>query len=367
MCINKILRSKPRFSYWFACHLGGYCPTSKEIENDDVKNLAKRLEGVTEKETIDNILEWQEANILFWDERHPIPTVLFYSLGIALPVFLIAGFYLSLFLLLTSGVFPFSTILLIWISALVSSIITTLVIIAVAIRSNRKIPLIEGLTNAFKLSISLKMLLRRDRKLGICRDYAKLTACILRSIYKNSEIYFLHSSAHVATGIRIGQEVYMLDQRLPVLTINQWYKREHGSTPPSKLLFVYRKAHKLNGNRLESIPVDSLLSKTNISKIKSPHDLSFELSKLLNIPDNDSFDSGFDVLQTIELPKWAKGANLYEMNDSVVNYSLTRFLKRRIMNQILELSQITKIEIDKEAEDLVFRAKIVLEQINKLG
>jgi predicted transglutaminase-like protease len=198
------------------------------------------------------------------------------------------------------------------------------------------------------------MLLRRDRKLGICRDYAKLTACILRNIYHDSDIYFLHSSAHVATGIRIGHEVYMLDQRLPILTINQWYKREHGTTPPSKIFFVYRKAHKLGGNRLESIPVDSLLSNIEMSKKTSPQDLSLKLSMLLSIPTKTE-DNQANVMQHIELPKWAKGANLYEMNDETVDYSLTRFLKRRIYNQILGSYQLTRIEANKENDDLVFR------------
>lgn len=129
-----------------------------------------------------------------------------------------------------------SAIILIWISSFVSNIVTAIAIMMVIIKSNRKIPIKAGLFNAFRPSISMNMLLRRDRKLGICRDYAKLSACLLSHIDKNSEIYFLHSAAHAATGIKVGEEVYMLDQHLPLLTINQWYKREHGSAEPSKIL-----------------------------------------------------------------------------------------------------------------------------------
>ena len=37
-------------------------------------------------------------------------------------------------------------------------------------------------------SISMNFLL--ENKLGVCRDYAKLTACLLLNIYPNAEIYF---------------------------------------------------------------------------------------------------------------------------------------------------------------------------------
>jgi predicted transglutaminase-like protease len=52
-------------------------------------------------------------------------------------------------------------------------------------------------------------------------DYAKLTACLLLNIDHDSEIYFAHTSNHVAVGIISNGQLYLLDQKLPVLTIGQ--------------------------------------------------------------------------------------------------------------------------------------------------
>src|SRR5690606_25490069 len=99
----------------------------------------------------------------------------------------------------------------IWFVMLVSSIATTLTILIWIIRSNRKIPLKQGLKNVFVASIPMNALL--ENKLGVCRDYAKLTACLLSNIYPDEEIYFAHAPGHIATGIKIENKLYMLDQR----------------------------------------------------------------------------------------------------------------------------------------------------------
>ena len=37
-----------------------FCPTTEDLENEELAKLAKRLKGNSEKETLTNILEWQE-------------------------------------------------------------------------------------------------------------------------------------------------------------------------------------------------------------------------------------------------------------------------------------------------------------------
>ena len=353
MCIDRISTIKPRISHWIACHIGGYCPTQKEIEDKEVIELAKRLKGESKKETLTNILEWQEANINFWDERHITPTALFYSIGVIFPIFLSLGVVLSLFWLLVFQAYILPSMILIWISAFTSSLITAIALAAITIKLNRKIPWKDGLFNAFRISISIRLLLRRDRKFGICRDYAKLTACLLSNIDKSNEIFFVRSLGHVAAGTKIGEQLYMLDQVLPLLTIDQWYKREHGSNPPAKILFVYRNAQKLSGNKLVSVPLDNLLSKTNRIKVNSPQALAAELSKLLNIKNNIGMEQSDTT--TIDLPRWTKGADLYEMSDEVVTYSLVRSLKRKISNQVIDLSQITNVDAKRDEPHLIFQ------------
>jgi len=198
------------------------------------------------------------------------------------------------------------------------------------------------------------MLLRRDRKLGICRDYAKLTACLLSNIYKDVEIYFLHSAGHVATGMKIENELYILDQHPPLLRISQWIRREHGSVDPSKIFFLYKKAHKLCNNRLQSVKVDSLMPKGDPKLLQSLQELSQKMSQILNIQARETGDSKSEVF-SVDLPKWKAGAILFEMNDEMVNYSLSHALKSKILNELIDLSKIIEIEVEKENEDLIFK------------
>jgi len=46
-----------------------FVPTKEEIDSEEVKNLSNRLRANTPKETLTNILEWQDRNLKFWEER----------------------------------------------------------------------------------------------------------------------------------------------------------------------------------------------------------------------------------------------------------------------------------------------------------
>lgn len=46
-----------------------FCPTVEDIENKELGKLAKRLKGDSDKETLTNILEWQDRNIIGWSNR----------------------------------------------------------------------------------------------------------------------------------------------------------------------------------------------------------------------------------------------------------------------------------------------------------
>jgi len=344
-----------RSLYWRACHISGHCPTSKEIRNDKVEQLAKRLIGLSPKETLTNILEWQDRNIVFWNERHPMTTT-FYLIA---PVSCIIALLLTILILIANfQLLPFfvNVFFGVWLKIILSSAITVLVIMALIIRSNRKIPLKEGLWNAVVSSISLHMLLDPERRIGVCRDYAKLTACLLSNTNPNAGIYFVHSAGHVATGIRIENTVYVLDQHLPVLTMNQWCTREYGSADLTKIPFEYRTSYKLKEKRLGSVPTMSLLSEINTAKL-TEEELIEKMKNLLDISKEHTNDT--EVLP-LKLRKWKKGAMLFAMNDEIVNYSLARALKNKILNELIELNQITNIEInndkdEKEKDDLIFR------------
>jgi len=46
-----------------------FLPDSDELENKEVIELLERLKGKSEKETLSNLLEWQNRNISYWVER----------------------------------------------------------------------------------------------------------------------------------------------------------------------------------------------------------------------------------------------------------------------------------------------------------
>ena len=52
----------------------------EEIENSEIKQLANRLKAVSDKETLTNVLEWQDRNIVFWFERYPLSHILLVSI-----------------------------------------------------------------------------------------------------------------------------------------------------------------------------------------------------------------------------------------------------------------------------------------------
>jgi predicted transglutaminase-like protease len=59
-------------------------------------------------------------------------------------------------------------------------------------------------------------------RLAVCRDYAKLTAALLLNLYPSSEIYLIAIPRHVAAGIKFNCKVYVLDQKLPVASLEKW-------------------------------------------------------------------------------------------------------------------------------------------------
>jgi predicted transglutaminase-like protease len=351
MCLNKISVCKKKISYWGACHFWGYCPTPKEVKNSKVKELAERLEVESKSKTLTNLLEWQDGNVTFWDERHPISTALF---PITLIVTIIATYFTIFQVYFNHNLFPFIGDIFsdLWLKGIIASFGTLIGVIVWVIWSNRKIPVIDGFKNVFKPSISLSMLLRRDRKLGVCKDYAKLTACLLSNTTNCSEIYFLHAAGHVATGARINEDIYMLDQHLPLLTINQWCMREHGTTSASKISVLFRKTHRFKDNQLETVNINLLLKKDDKPKFNTIEEFKTEIAKFFTFT-KDNFTNG--TISKIELPKWSKGLDLYRMSDDIVIYSIVRWLKKRISNNLIDLDQIIDIKIEEEGRDLIFQ------------
>jgi predicted transglutaminase-like protease len=326
-------RLRSRIYYDFSCFFLGYCPTSDEMKNSKIKSLASRLKAESYEETLTNILEWQERNIAFWTERHPMGTILSYTFFVGVASLIYLG---ALALIIRNiQLLPWlSWFIVIWLVILA----TTLTIMIWIIHSNRKISVKEGLKNALMPSISMNALL--ENNLGMCRDYAKLTACLLSNIYPDEQIYFATAPGHVATGIMIKSNLYILDQRLPILTIDKWDNYRH----------LEKVKRWITKNSLKPFDIFLLPSTTKTTSLDT-RELAKRMTKLLNMKEQ----AGDKAISPLEIPwTWKKGAKLYEDNE-MVNYSLARRLKMEISNELLRINQITRIKIDHDKDDLKFR------------
>jgi len=344
-----------RIYYWFSCHIQGYCPTINEINNSKVRNLASRLKANSYEESLTNILEWQDRNIEFWTERHPVLPLLLKLLQFICLICLAitAAFFIGILLLTILR----TQILLIWliqiimwliqniwwfIVAFASSATTILAVIICILHFNRKFPwkkIPNALKNLFAPSISMNFLL--ENRLGVCRDYAKLTACLILNIYPSAEVYFVEAPYHIATGINMGNKLYMLDQRLPILTINRWieYRKHRKSDKIERFDPDNKTLEKVN----KKVFIHAGKAKTEIDTEK----LARKLIRLLNIKERIANESAqVEIL-------WKNGVILYE-EDEFVDYSLARWLKMKISNELIKTSQITRIEVSSQQNDLMF-------------
>lgn len=325
MHFQKIPKSQPQKNYEHACSRG-YCPSLKEIENSEIRELANRIKATSDKETVTNVLEWQDKNLAFWFERHPL------SLAI-MATFLI--------LLVTSPFLVLNAQVVFAYFAFLVSMIATLSLVAVCmIRYYRKLPL-KQIFNIFPLNVPINSIL--ENRLGVCRDYAKLTAALLSNIYPEADIFFAHATNHVATGIMIEKKLYVLDKYLPVTTIDKWHERWHKGEYSEKTI------ERIKGNRLESVDLNTLLSKTCSAQLDTAK-LVNEMKRLLGIHESAIGKKS----SSLEILRWKKGAILYEDNE-IVNYSLAQRLKNRISGEMLDLNQVAKLEVIKNKDDLIFR------------
>jgi predicted transglutaminase-like protease len=329
MTLKKKRTDKRGQSYKDACWRG-YCPTLVERENNRIRELANRLKADSKKETLANISEWHNSNIIYWYERYPLSNIL--------AVLILISFFSGY----ANYVLGFWWLW--WLFVILGTASATLLAITILmIVDYRKISPKQFLY-IFCRSISTDFLL--DRKLAVCGDYAKLTASLLFNIYPETDIYFVHARAHVAIGIIVEKKLYILDKYLPVTTIDRWHEKWN------KGRFSTKKVEKAKGTCLESVDLNSLLSKTRQSELDRDT-VANKLKTLLSIQ-NPTDDSRKGSLKTVE---WKKGAILYE-DDEIVNYSIAQRLKMILSKEMIDINHVADITIDKNKDDLIFQIKL---------
>ena len=325
----------------------GDCPSLAEIKNNKIRELAKRLRASSARETLTNISEWQNDNMTYWFERNPLLNYISQCLVASFIIIVILGIFSFLSTAFPVGGITLTTAtffsILSWVLIISMTAVVTLLIVMVGmITYYRKTPLSEVL-NVFYWSISIDFLLKR--KLAVCRDYAKLSAAILFNIFPDKDIYFVYAPHHVATGILIEDNLYILDKYLPVTTFSRWNDKWNRGKFSSKNV---KRAK--DGKMFLFEDSDNVFPKTsqNEQNLKM---FSSRLEQKLGIQsprDNSS-------TTPIQLLEFEKGKKLYE-DDEVVNYSIARRLEAIMLRERLKTSQIAHLKIKEEKDDFIFLA-----------
>jgi len=385
-------------------------PVLEDINNESVKRLAERLKGRSDKETLTNILEWQEKNILYWADRwytywSIIFIVLFvifsallfvkfsasflialigenslilefilfaiivltaitaiiaiYNLKIFLKffIFILFIYYLPVTVLelalfaqnrieLTSSISIFVGVA---IGAFLSSFLIFLILLAFLKLKYRGIRASNpefSLWDTFKPSLPVGKIL--GYRLAICRDYAKLTAALLLNLYPSSEIYLIAIPRHVAAGIKFNRKVYVLDQKLPVASLERWLSVWKEKRNKKKLKAnVYRL---IQNKELKAEKVGRVMDKDFIPEVN--------LERLTNavVAEMGAKQVSERSRPDLEIP--LKNFAIYYEPDEIVEFSLIRAIKNKIESEFCgNLDKISKIEILQDKNDLILRVK----------
>ena len=369
-------------------------PSLDDIKNNEVKKLAKRLKGKSIKETLTNIVEWQERNLTYWWERFlldvpklpllTLPLLLFVVLSLPfliisffinktlflvtlfITVGLIIAFFFSgtigkiYYLFIGASIVCFSFIILTKLNALnnylagmlfygISLSILGFMVYYLYFRYQtvEKKSFFEIFKDTFKFSLDVEKILKY--RLAICRDYAKLTAAILLNIYPKNKIYFItfNFPKHSATAIEYKNKIYVLDQQLPVMTLEKWLILWKEELNKKKL-----KANVLeivfDGKKIKTKKIDCKKSdRTKIPKV----DIKGLTNTLLN---------NLRVKPTIrktnadlEIP--LKNLAISYEKDEIIVFSIIKTIENKLENEFCDLSKISRIELRQNKKDIILR------------
>jgi len=314
------------------------CPTLEDLKNEKLRRLAKRLTRNSEKETLTNILEWEDRNMQYWKERFIFPFII---------IFIVIVVFVTLI--------PCK--LLLWKLLLIVAVSVSAVVLIYLIASywlhfrGYQVSIKRLLIDTFQFSLSVEKILKY--RLAVCRDYAKLTAALLLNIYPESEVYFIAVPLHVAVMVKLQGKYYALDKKLPVLTLSRWLKANRHLTRLSlrKIANVYAsklirdsegKPLGIEFKKCERIPIlDFSEEQVNTEK------LTKEVAKLLKI---NQMSQEREPDFKITIPNFA---NYFE-DDEIVMYSMARAIKLKLENELCSnFENIEKIEIKQDGVDLI--------------
>lgn len=330
-------------------------PTIKDITDTELFELTKKLKGDSEKETLTNILEWQDRNIKYWLERWTLPLtvigLIIIICVIILGIFLIGFIVFVIWLYsLYNGTDAFLQLallvalknIIVTIVAMKGMIITFMFVLIIISAFYLLILKFTKFKNMEWKAIYYTCPIHRlpvskilKYKLAICRDYARLTASLLFNIYPDSEVYFIRTKWHETVGMKLKNEIYVLDQHLPISTIDNYDEN----------IEIYSSKKSLDGNRILK-KEQKRTKKTKLCDINT-EELKEKVATTLNIKQiSHKNKPDFKIC----LEKYAK--NYYY--DDIIQHSLIIAIKNRLENEFCgNIYRISKINISQNNEDLM--------------
>ena len=359
-----------------------FLPTLKDINNEKVKRLARRLKSsVSDGDTLINILEWQERNIKAWEDRwymflplYILIILSFYFLpfdsilkplfiilivliasfdisSVIYPILSLLGFLIIFFTVLFSIGFPvtsnfFSIYHLVALSIIFGSMISLIVYLSLKYRNLKSFQPDFRLADTFKLSLPVEKIIKY--RLAICRDYAKLTSALLMNLFPTHEHYLALIPQHVAAGIKINNKIYILDQRLPVLTLEKWVMLWKEKLSKKKIKAEILKIIK-KGNKIKTVKINII--KINETKIQKLNTKEIEKKTISNLKIQQTSLIG---KPNLEIP--LKNYAICYDQDRIVVSSLVRSIENKIKNEFCEnLNKISRIELRQNKKDIVLK------------
>ncbi|MEM3489934.1 MAG: transglutaminase-like domain-containing protein [Nitrososphaerota archaeon] len=188
----------------------------------------------------------------------------------------------------------------------------------------------------FQPIISVREIL--EYKLAVCRDYAKLLASILVNLYPDRNIYFLRKPRHVATAIEFEGKLYVLDQKLPIMSLDAWMRRL-GVKCAKKYLLVRSKDGGFSVKHVGEVTVEEDTLDLNLSE---------DLRKLADIIYR-AIENGQKSAQYV-LRAYGKMFNIY---DPIIKESLKRAIRTVVEKELVVHRHLIKeFKIMKLGEDI---------------
>jgi len=377
---------------WFLRQLSyrEFLPLKKDLENKEAKELSELLKSDSYEETLTNILEWQERNIQYWDERADMFTLLlifstiafgfvlfsvqqywwiipliilcFYFSGNFLPFF-ISALSLATEIIVAIVVFVYVAntsviIMTVGLSIIFGSILSLLLYGILKYRYlKRAVPEIR-FEDAFKISLPVEKILQY--RLAICRDYAKLTATLLINSFNSKDnIYFMCIPYHVATAIEIKGRMYVLDQKLPITTrdkwIEKWSRRYFDGFWPRLLSYfnirkrmpleVYKMIEENGETRVKKVFHQKIRDVSDVPKVNEGA-LTNKIASKLGI---SQMSEKLEPNAKITLKDFAL---LYDESE-IVEFSLLKAIKNKLDSELCDnIKKVTKIEVFQNGSDL---------------